>query len=188
MSEEKGSALLQRLIQQCGQNSLDERKAVWKVLDRTLTKAGSNDDVITKLKLTETLSEQCKDTAHGSDKVKYSEGKNLSKDDKSAVFTLHKENFTIGQVPEDWSRSYFKPILKSRQGPWQAERIPYPVNADYHGKADGMDRIQEACSGTGKEKRTSAKPRRVQSRKATLEQPDSYMSMKDSRRKNKLWP
>ena len=32
----KGSALLQRFIQQSDQNNLDERKAVWKVLVRSL--------------------------------------------------------------------------------------------------------------------------------------------------------
>ena len=39
-SKEKGSALLQRFVQQSNQNNLDERKAVWKGLDRTLTEAG----------------------------------------------------------------------------------------------------------------------------------------------------
>ena len=47
-SKEKGSALLQR--------NLDERKAVWKGLERTLTEAGSNDDLITELEFTEALS------------------------------------------------------------------------------------------------------------------------------------
>ena len=43
-SEEKDSAPLQRFVRQSNQNNLDERKAVWKVLDRTLIEAGSNDD------------------------------------------------------------------------------------------------------------------------------------------------
>ena len=33
-SKEKGSALLQRFVQQSNQNNLDERKAVWKGLDK----------------------------------------------------------------------------------------------------------------------------------------------------------
>ena len=36
-SKENGSALLQRFVQQSNQNNLDERKAVWEGLDRTLT-------------------------------------------------------------------------------------------------------------------------------------------------------
>ena len=45
-NKEKGSALLQRFIQQSNQNNLDERKAIWKGLDRTLTEADSNDDLM----------------------------------------------------------------------------------------------------------------------------------------------
>ena len=55
--EVKGSALLQRFVQQCSQNNLDERKAVWKKLNRTLTEAGSNDDPLTELEITTALSE-----------------------------------------------------------------------------------------------------------------------------------
>ena len=39
-SKEKGSAILQRFLQQSSQNNLDERKTVWTVLDRTMTEAG----------------------------------------------------------------------------------------------------------------------------------------------------
>ena len=76
-SKEKGSALLQRFVQQSNQNNLDERKAVWKGLDRSLTEAGSNDDMITELEFTEALSGLSKDTAPGPDRVKYSDIKNL---------------------------------------------------------------------------------------------------------------
>ena len=74
-SKEKGSALLQRFVQQSNQNNLDERKAVWEGLDRTLTEAGSNDDLITELEFTEALSGLSKDTAPGPDRVKYSVSK-----------------------------------------------------------------------------------------------------------------
>ena len=50
----------------------------------------------------------------------------------------------------------------------QAERIPYPHNVEHHGKADGTDCGQEACSGLRKKKRTSPRPRRIQSRKNHL--------------------
>ena len=111
-SKEKGSALLQRFVQQSNQNNLDERKAVWKGLDRTLTEAGSNDDIITELEFTEALSGLSKDTAPGPDRVKYSDIKNLSVDNKSELFRLYEESFATGQVPEDWSHSYLKPIPK----------------------------------------------------------------------------
>ena len=111
-SKEKGSALLQCFVQQNSQNNLDERTAVWKGLDRTLTEAGSNDDLITELGFTEALSGLSKDTAPGPDKVKYSDIKNLSVANKSELFRLYEESFATGQVPEDWSHSYLKPIPK----------------------------------------------------------------------------
>ena len=111
-SKEKGSALLQRFVQQSNQNNLDERKAVWKGLDRTLTEAGSNDDLITELEFTKALSGLSKDTAPGPDRVKFSDIKNLSVDNKSELSRLYEESFATGQVPEDWSHSYLKPIPK----------------------------------------------------------------------------
>ena len=111
-SKEKGSALLQRFVQQSNQNNLDERKAVWEGLDRTLTEAGSIDDMITELEFTEALSGLSKDTAPGPDRVKYSDIKNLSVHNKSELFRLYEESFATGQVPEDWSHSYLKPVPK----------------------------------------------------------------------------
>ena len=57
-SKDKGSALLQRFVQQntCSENNLYDRRAIWKGLDRTLTEAGSNDDLITELEFTDALS------------------------------------------------------------------------------------------------------------------------------------
>ena len=87
-SKEKGSALLKCFVQQSNQNNLDERKAVRKELDRTLTEAGSNDDLITELESTEALSRLSKDTAPGPNRVKYSDIKDLSVDNKSELFRL----------------------------------------------------------------------------------------------------
>ena len=53
-------------------------------LDRTLTEVSSNDDLITELEFTEALSGLSKDTPPGSDKVKYSDIKNLSVDNSDA--------------------------------------------------------------------------------------------------------
>ena len=62
-SKEKSSALLQRFVQQSNQNNLDERKAVWEGLDRTLTEAGSNDDMITAVQeQLEKVSHWCQET------------------------------------------------------------------------------------------------------------------------------
>ena len=116
-SKEKGSALLQRFVQQSNQNNLDERKTVWKGLDKTLTEAGSNDHLITELEFTEALSELSKDTAPGPDRIKYSDNKNLSVDNKSELFRLYEESFATGQVPEDWSHSYLKANPKTGKGP-----------------------------------------------------------------------
>ena len=101
--EEKSSALLQHFVQQSNQNNLDERKAVWKGLGRTLTEAGSHDDLITQMEFTEALSGMSKDTAPGPDKVKYSDIKNQSVDNKSELFRLCEESFATRQVPDDWS-------------------------------------------------------------------------------------
>ena len=87
-------------------------EAVWKGLDRILTEAGSNDDLITELEFTEALSGLIKDTARGPDKVNYSAIKNLSVDNKSELFRLYEESLPTGQVPEDWPHSYLKPIPK----------------------------------------------------------------------------
>ena len=81
-------------------------------LDRTLTEAGSNHDLITELEFTEARSGLSKDTAPGPFKIKYSDSKNLSVDTKSELFRLYEESFATGQVPEDWSHSYLKPIPK----------------------------------------------------------------------------
>ena len=69
-SEDMGSALLQRFIQQSDHNNLDETLAVWKVLDIPLIEAGLINYPITVLGFTEALSGQNKDTAPGLDKVK----------------------------------------------------------------------------------------------------------------------
>ena len=108
--KEKGSALLQYFVQQSNQNYLDERKAVWKGLDRTLTEAGSNYYLTTEPEFTEALSGLSKDTAPGPDRVKHSDIKNLSVDNTSELFRLYEESFATGQVPEDLSHSYLKPI------------------------------------------------------------------------------
>ena len=68
-SKEKGSVVLQRFIQQSNQNNPDETKEVWKRLDRTLTEAGLNEDLITELELTVALYGLSEDTAP--DYVKY---------------------------------------------------------------------------------------------------------------------
>ena len=143
-SEEKGSAPHQHFVQQSSQNNLDERKAVWKGLNRTLTEVGSNDDMITELELTEAFSGMSKDAAPGSDKVKYSDTKNLSVDDKSELFTLYEESFATGQILEDWLHSYLKSFPKPGKDPTKLNGYRIPHNLEHHGKAVGANRGLEA--------------------------------------------
>ena len=60
--------------------------------------------------MTEALSGLSKDTAPGTDKIKYSDIRNLSVDNKSMFFRLHEESLAAEQVPGDWSLSYLRPI------------------------------------------------------------------------------
>ena len=77
-----------------------------------MTEAALNNDLITELEFTEALSGLTKDTASGPDRVKYSDIKNLSVHNKSELFRPYEESIATGQVPEDWSHSYLKPIPK----------------------------------------------------------------------------
>ena len=132
LCEEKGSALLQRL--ENDQNNLDERKAVWKVRDKTLTEAGSTGDLITELEFTETISRLSKDTAAGPDMVKFSDIKNLSEYDKCELFTPYEESVTTGRVPKDWSHSCLKPIPKPGKGHSKLNRYRIPTKQNTTGK------------------------------------------------------
>ena len=168
-SKEKGSALLQHFAQQSNQNNLDERKAVWKGLDRTLTEAGSNDDLITELEFTEALSGLSKDTAPGPDRVKYSDIKNLSVDKRSELFSLYEESFTTGQVPEDWSHSYLKPIPKPGKDHSKLNGYRILTMQNTMGKLMEWIVARKLAQDLERKKLTSPKPRRIQSRKKHLE-------------------
>ena len=194
-SKEKGSALLQRFVQQSNQNNLDERKAVWKGLDRTLTEAGSNDDMITELEFTKALSGLSKDTAPGPDRVKYSDIKNLSVDNKSELFRLYEESFATGQVPEDWSHSYLKPIPKP--GKDHSKLNGYRILTMQNTMGKLMERIVARKLAQDLERRNILPPPLPPQTKEDTEQenphgktqPDSHtMSTKDSKGRNKLWP
>ena len=76
--------MIQGFIKQSDQNNLDESKAVWKALDRTLKEPGSNDDLITDFEFTEARSGLSKNTAVCPVKVAYPDIKNLSEDDKAS--------------------------------------------------------------------------------------------------------
>ena len=69
-SEEEGSVLPGHFIHHSNLNNLDERKAVWKVLDKTLTESSLNNTLITEMKFTKALFGLSKVTAHGPDEVK----------------------------------------------------------------------------------------------------------------------
>ena len=165
---------------------MDERKAVWKGLDRTLTQADSNDDLITGLEFTEALSGLSKDTAPGPDRVKYSDIKNLSGDNKSELFRLYEESFAKGQLPEDWSHSYLKPIPKPGKGHSKPNGYRILTMQNTTGKL-----WPESLLRTQKEEKhfTQIKEDTGQEKPPGKTLPDSHtMSTKDSRGRNKLWP
>ena len=187
-SKEKGSALLQHFVQQSNQNNLDERKAVWKGLDRTLTEAGSNDDMITELEFTEALSGLSKLLVlTGS---KYSDIKNLSADNKSKLFRLYEESFATGQVPEDWSLSYLKPIPKP--GKDHSKLNGYRIFTMKSTTGKLMERIVARKLAQDLERRNVLPPNQEDTEQETppgKTQLDSHtMPTKDSRGRNKLWP
>ena len=141
---------------------MDERKAVWKGLDRTLTEASSNDDLITKLEFTEELSGLSKDTATSPDI------KNLSVVNKSELFRLYEDSFTTRQVPENWSHSYLKPVPKA--GTDHSKQLNGCRILTMHNTAGKlMEWIVARKLAQGLERRNiPPKPRRLQSRKKKL--------------------
>ena len=162
ISEEKGSAPHQRFVQQSDQNNRDERRAVWKRLDRTLTEAGLNDDLITELAFTEALPGSGRETAPGPDKIKYSDIRNLS-DKRASSSDCTKKAFAAGQVPENWSHSYIEPV--PRLGKDHSKLDGYRILTTQNTTGNLMERI---VARTGKERRTFVKPRRVQNRNSHL--------------------
>ena len=110
-NEEKGSALLKRFIEQSDQKHPDEKKKYMSKLNLNLTQTGL-DDEITVDDLNEAITKSTKDTAPGPDRVRYSDIKNLSEEDKNKLFSLYQESFDTGHVPEDWTHSFLKPLPK----------------------------------------------------------------------------
>ena len=90
-----------------------------------------------------------RDRALGPDKITYSDIKNLSVDNKSELFVLYRESFSTGQVLEDRSHRYLKPIPKP--GNYCIKLNRYRV-----------------FTMPGRSLRTSPKPTRVQGRKTYL--------------------
>ena len=81
-------------------------------------------------------------------RIKYSDTKNVSVDNKSELFRLYKENFSTGQVPEDWYHSYLKPIPKLGKDHRKLNGYRILTMQNTTGK------LMEACSGLRKEKCT----------------------------------
>ena len=152
-----------------------------KGLDRTLTEACSNDDLIIEPEFTEALSGLSKDTAACPDKVKYSDIKNLSVDDKSEIFRLYEESFSTGQVLENWSHNYLKAVPKPGKD---------------HSKLNTTGKLMERL--VARKLAQDLEMRNVllqtlggsdQAKPLGKTQPDSHtMSTINSRGRNKLWP
>ena len=123
--------------------------------------------MITELEFTEALSGLSKDTAPGPDRVKYSDIKNLSVDNKSELFRLYEETFATGQVPEDWSHSYLKPIPKP--GKNHSKLNGYCILKMQNTTGKLMERIVARKLAQDLERRNVlSQPRRILSRKIHL--------------------
>ena len=145
--------------------------------------------MITELEFTEALSGLSKDTAPGPDRVKYSDIKNLSVDNKSELFRLYEESFATGHVPEDWSHSYLKPIPK--QGKDHSKLNGYRILTMQNTTGKLMERIVVRKLAQDLEETYSPQTKEdtEQEKLPGKTQPDSHtMPTKDSRGRNKLWP
>ena len=111
-NEEKGSALLDRFIQQSDQKNLEERMRILEELNVTINTLGIDDEV-TGEELNHALTKIRKDTAPGPDKVKYSDIKNMSENDLKELLELYQKSFDQGQLPEDWTHSFLQPLPKA---------------------------------------------------------------------------
>ena len=124
--------------------------------------------MITELEFTEAFSGLSKDTAPGPDRVKYSDIKNLLVHNKSELFRLYEESFATGQVPEDCSHSYLKPIPKP--GKDHSKLNGYRILTMQNTTGKLMERIVARKLAQDLERRNvlPPKPRRIQSRKVHL--------------------
>ena len=53
-----------------------------------------------------------KDTEPGPDKIRYSDIKKLTEEDRTELHTIYQESFDKGYIPEDWTDSILRPISK----------------------------------------------------------------------------
>ena len=53
-----------------------------------------------------------KDTEPGPDKIRYSDIKKLTEEDRVDLYTIYQESFDKGYIPEDWTDSILRPISK----------------------------------------------------------------------------
>ena len=106
-NEEKGQALLGRFIPQSNQNRKKKRKHVPTDLNRTVAQSGP-DDELTEEEFNEALRRSGKDIEPGPDKIRYSDIKKLTEEDR----TIYQESFDKGYIPEDWTDSTLRPISK----------------------------------------------------------------------------
>ena len=101
-------------IQQSYQASQEERKHILSDLNITLAKGGP-DHELTEKEFNKTLRRSGNDTAHGLDKIRYSDIKNLTEEVGAELYTIFQESFDKGYIPEDWTDSFLRPIPKARK-------------------------------------------------------------------------
>ena len=47
--------------------------------------------------------------------VRYSDIKNLTETNRAKVYSIYKESFHTGYIPEDWTDSFLKPVPQTRE-------------------------------------------------------------------------
>ena len=100
-----------------------------------------SDDVLTEKELNEALRKSGKDTAAGSDRIRYSDIKNLTEEDRAELYTIYQESFHKGYIPEDWTGSFLKSIPISGKDHHKLNGCR--TDAEHRWEVHGRNRCQE---------------------------------------------
>ena len=109
-NSEKGSAFLDRFLEQSDQKNAGERKTLLAGLTRTLERNG-HDEQITTEEFSAAIA-RLKNTAPGPDGVRNVDIQHLSEEEKRELLSIYRESFDRGMIPEDWTHSFLKPLPK----------------------------------------------------------------------------
>ena len=74
-------------------------------INRTFAQSGP-DDELTGEEFNETLRRSGTDTATGPDRIRYSDIRKLTEEDRDELYTIYHESSDKGYIPEDWTDSF----------------------------------------------------------------------------------